>query len=74
MFLDTYDEVQLSFIIRMRIVYQGCVVLLWRLCGWNTNRVVRVSIRRRSHRCLLLFIIIYLYFFNFFGRIEVTTD
>ena len=42
MFLDTYDEVQLSFIIRMRIVYQGCVILLWRLCGWNTNRVVRV--------------------------------
>lgn len=67
MFLDTYDEVQPSFIIRMRIVYQGCVVLLWRRCGWNTNRVVRVSIRRRSHRCLLLFIIIYFNFLIFLG-------
>ena len=77
MFLDTYDEVQLSFSIRMRIVYQGCVVLLWRRCG---DGVVEILIKWSGFRSddevtdAFYYLLSFIYLFNFLGRIEVTTD
>lgn len=77
MFLDTYDEVQPSFIIRMRIVYQGRVVLLWRRCG---DGVVEILIKWSGFRSedevtdAFHYLLSFIYLFNFFWRIEVTTD